>query len=87
MLQVARSPKSYSDTARQWHLIKTKRWGGPSNNKMISLQIKYFCEEKESDRTPTKFQPIQIETYDKTVHKKDLCELCVKAIRATIKKG
>lgn len=79
-LQVYQSKNKYVGGGK-WHLIKKRFWGGTTVNALTSLQIQLFCEDEAHDRTPTKFNGCMIESFDKTIHMKDLCELCLKKVQ------
>lgn len=83
-LQVCKLKNSYLAKGKL-HLIKKRGWGPANGNALMSLMIQFFCESAPVDRTPSKYNGLDIEDFDKTVHMKDLCEECVKAVRATMK--
>jgi len=77
-LQVARK-----NSEEPWHLIREKYWGPSNQYHLQTLMIRFFCEDNARDRTPGKWKSthLTIKPFEKDVHKKKMCENCVKGIK------
>lgn len=85
MLQVGKSTNKY--VGGQWHLVKKKYWGGATSQHVVSMMVQYFCETEPVDRTPRKFHGMEFAPYDKDLHRKTLCENCIKVAKSYNKGG
>jgi hypothetical protein len=85
MLKVARKTNT-----EIWHIIREQYWEHGNPQRLQTLMVRFFCEEKATDKTPHprfKSNNFTIVPYNSTIHKKKACEDCVKAIKLYNKDG